>query len=179
MSYQREDERYWTDYLRVALPIVGLLLLFGLLWFWLTSIIGDDNNDKPTATPTQAVAVVVTAAASTATVPSQQGITATFEVVQPTQVPGEATTPPEENPTATPEEAPKFAKGDTVVVNDDNVNIRAAHSTDAESVEVVNNGDELTITGSSRKGGDYTWWPVSDDATGVTGWIAEDFIDAG
>jgi hypothetical protein len=179
VSYQREDERYWTDYLRVALPIVGLLLLFGLLWFWLTSIIGDDNNDQPTATPTQAVAVVVTAPASTATVPAAQGITPTVETNQPTQAAGEPTTPPEENPTETPAEAPKFAKGDTVVVNDDNVNIRADHSTDAESVEVVLTGTELTITGSSRKGGDYTWWPVSDDATGVTGWIAEDFIDAG
>ena len=49
MSYQPE-ERYWTDYLRIALPVIGLLLLIGLFWFWANSIIGDGDDDEPTPT---------------------------------------------------------------------------------------------------------------------------------
>src|SRR5918911_1435561 len=28
------DERYWTDYVRIALPVIGVILLLGLAWFW-------------------------------------------------------------------------------------------------------------------------------------------------
>ncbi|MGI8475915.1 MAG: hypothetical protein ACR2OO_06045, partial [Thermomicrobiales bacterium] len=33
------DERSWIDYLRIALPVVGLLLMLGLFWYWANSII--------------------------------------------------------------------------------------------------------------------------------------------
>ena len=52
MSYQ--EERYWTDYLRIALPIAGLLLLLGVFWYWANSFIGDDGNTD-TTTPVVAV----------------------------------------------------------------------------------------------------------------------------
>jgi hypothetical protein len=41
VAQHQPEERYWTDYLRIALPVVGLLLMIGLLWYWATQLIGD------------------------------------------------------------------------------------------------------------------------------------------
>ena len=42
------DERYWTDYLRIALPVIGIILMLGLLWVWASSLLGDDSSDVDT-----------------------------------------------------------------------------------------------------------------------------------
>ena len=44
------DERYWTDYLRIALPVIGLLLVIAVFWFWAQQLIDDDAEDL---TPTE------------------------------------------------------------------------------------------------------------------------------
>ena len=47
LASQPAEERYWTDYLRVALPVLGLLLLIGLLWYWASAIIGNGSAEAP------------------------------------------------------------------------------------------------------------------------------------
>lgn len=57
-------ERYWTDYLRIALPIIGLILMLSLFIFWVGSIINSNSGDStPTTVP---VALVETPDPSTA-----------------------------------------------------------------------------------------------------------------
>jgi hypothetical protein len=184
VSYQREDERYWTDYLRVALPIVGLLLLVGLLWFWLASIIGDDDENPPTEVPS--TALTITAPTSTQTTQAVIDVTATsVPAGQPTNTPGGEQPAPTNTPEGAEgqpteeggeEEEARFAEGDAVVTNDPDINLRAEPSTDAEVVTQFGEGTELTITGPSEQGGDYTWWPV-EDADGNVGYVADDFLD--
>lgn len=186
-SYQTE-ERYWTDYLRIALPIAGLLLLLSVFWYWASSFIGDDDSgtqtpvvavnvtpqDQPTFTPTLADAIQLTPVNPTATsaVPAEP----TQPPAQPTQAPAEPTQAQAEPTTATTTGA--FNEGDLVVVNDNDVNMRADASTSAEIVDTLSQGAELRVlSGTPTEAEGYTWWNVSDDALGVTGWVAGDFLE--
>jgi uncharacterized protein YgiM (DUF1202 family) len=186
VSYQAE-ERYWTDYLRIALPIAGLLLLLGVFWYWASSFIGDDT-ESPNTTPEVAVATTpITADTPTPTTTTAVTIAVTTaEPTQETQAPPEATNPPSQpEPTATTEpEDPGngstggFTEGDLVVVNDIEVNIRSDASTGADVITQVNSGDELTIlSAESVDDGEYIWWNV-ETLEGDQGWIAGIFIEA-
>ncbi len=189
VSYQPE-ERYWTDYLRVALPVVGLLLMLGLFLFWANQLINPDE-DPPTP-----AAVVIDDAAGT------EVIEAASPVATPTSAPdlavnppadngaGAPTTPPDQNatlPTATT--APPaddaagdqpadtndetsadgdtatdggFAIDDTVRVTEDGVNLRSATSTESSDniVGTLNEGDLVQIIGGPEQAGGYTWYQV-------------------
>jgi hypothetical protein len=185
VSYQREDERYWTDYLRVALPIVGLLLLVGLLWFWLASIIGDDDENPPTEVP--ATSLTITASTATATTQGAVAIfTATVPPAGPTNTPNGENPPPTNTapagaePTEAPAGEERFAVDDIVVTNDPDVRLRSVASSASDDTIITSypdQGTELTITGPSEVGDDnLTWWPVVD-SDGNEGYVADDFID--
>jgi mannose-6-phosphate isomerase-like protein (cupin superfamily) len=116
--------------------------------------------------------------------PSASAETPTATAEPPTPTPKPTRTPKPE-PTATEQPAPtpteqtgKFKEGDLVQVTDDGVRVRSAPSTEADVVTTLTAGDQLTITGPSERGGDYTWWPVRlvADET-VTGYVAEDFLE--
>ncbi|MEZ4507065.1 MAG: hypothetical protein R2848_14750 [Thermomicrobiales bacterium] len=177
-SYQTE-ERYWTDYLRIALPIAGLLLLLSVFWYWASSFIGDDDSgtqtpvvavnvtpqDQPTFTPTLADAIQLTPVNPTATsaVPAEP----TQPPAQPTQAPAEPTQAQAEPTTATTTGA--FNEGDLVVVNDNDVKCGADASTSAEIVDTLYLRARSSVFAEpQREAEGYTWWNVSDDALGAS-----------
>lgn len=192
MSYQPE-ERYWTDYLRIALPVIGLLLLIGLLWYWASALIGDGGSNQP---PTPAMVAVVTPVNQATPAPP----TATAVVLAPTPGPPveptatQAPAPPAPTqavvaPTAAPATTdaaanpcanmPTYDIG-TLVVTTDQVRLRAEANTDSAIVAEMPAGMQLQITGAFTDGGagQCDWWPVTTTDTGQSGWVIEQFIKA-
>lgn len=190
MSYQPE-ERYWTDYLRVALPVVGLLLMLGLFLFWANQLINPDD------TPPTEVAVIVENPEGTEVISAASPVpTATPAQNLATADPGaESTTPPQENaPAPTPTTAPtpeateadgetaeetevEFAIDDLVEVTEDGVNLRSSATTEEDNiVTTLNSGDLVTIIGGPEESEQYTWYEVSSDEDGLTGWVVARFL---
>jgi hypothetical protein len=174
------EERYWTDYVRIGLPILGviLILLVALLWI-IPFFNGDDDDDGTlgaggTATTTIPVIQPSVTATNQATGSETPRITLTTQ-------PG-ATTPPnaggEPTPT-TPSEASsgEIYEGAVVAVANTGgtgVNMRSTASVDGEIVNVVLDGTEFTTTGPSEEADGYVWWPVEGEAG--TGYIVADFL---
>lgn len=71
-----------------------------------------------------------------------------------------------------------IAPGATVRVTMAGVNLRAAASTGAAVRTTLGAGQELLVTGESVERGGRTWWPVADEATGETGYVAGEFLAA-
>lgn len=83
--------------------------------------------------------------------------------------PTETAEPGEESASGT------FETGATATVANDNVNIRTEPTTSSDVAGKANAGDVVTITGNAQEADGYVWWPI-ETAGGVTGWIAEDFL---
>jgi len=167
----------------VILPVVGLLLLLGLFWYWASTLIGDDGN-SPGATSTSAVAIVITPENPTATVTTEANLpvqTTEAGAGNGEQATGAATNPPSEatNPPATEASSGNGAFAvDDIVVTNDSVNLRSDPSINGDLILTLNAGVELTIIGGPETGDDYTWWQVQDQATGDEGWVADVGIEA-
>jgi hypothetical protein len=185
VSYQPE-ERYWTDYLRIALPVVGLLLLIGLLWYWASALIGDGSRGEP---PTPALAVITPVNEATPAPP-----TATAVVLAPTPGPPVQSTPTPVPPVAAATQAPAptaaavateaenpcanlpvYPVG-ALVTTTDQIRLRDAPSTDGNIVSELPAGTQLQITGDFSEAGECDWWPVIVTATGQSGFVIEQYL---
>ena len=186
VSYQPE-ERYWTDYLRIALPVIGLLLLIGLLWYWASALIGDGGDQPP---PTQQAVAVITPINEATPAPP----TATAVVIAPTPGP-----PPVPTVTAAPSvvttqavtPTPAAAAADSanpcaslpvydvgaVVRTTAELNLREGPSTDSAPVVVLPEGTKLQVTGEFQEAGQCDWWPVTVVDTGQSGFVIEQFLE--
>lgn len=186
VSYE-SDERYWTDYLRVALPVVGLLLMLGLLVWWANSIIGDEQGAQPTSTVASSTQIV-TSTPNTPTNTPESNLTATEVPVGTT--PGASggngddptETPAEGGDTAVPDNCDgDFARGDSVVVTDDDVNLRESADVTSDALDQLAADTVLTIVSDCyTEGPDGTlFWRVSvDDADpSLRGYVSNEFLD--
>lgn len=176
------EERYWTEYLRIALPVIGLLLMLGLFWYWAQNLINDGNSTEPTATEQMIGAPGIITPTAIPSTPEP-----TFPVVVPTR-PAATQPPATSNPTANASDnqagavaTPPAASGtgeiaiDSKVVTNDVVNLRPDASTSGTPITQLKKGEELTVIAGPQTGEGYTWWQVRD-ANGNEGWVFSDGI---
>jgi hypothetical protein len=186
VSYQSE-ERYWTDYLRIALPVVGLLLLIGLLWYWASALIGDGSAQPP---QTPEIAVVITPINEATPAPP----TATAVVLAPTPGAPAAPTPAPVTPAPAPTQAPVATQAPAAAETDNpcanlpvyevgalvtttaEVNLRDAPSTNGNAIVVLPTGTQLQVTGDFSEAGQCDWWPVTVTQSGQAGFVIEEFL---
>ena len=186
VSYQPE-ERYWTDYLRIALPVIGLLLLIGLLWYWASALIGDGGNQPPATQETAAVITRVneaTPAPPTATAvviaPTPGPPPAPTATVAPAVAVTEAVTPTPAAAAADPANPcanlPVYSVG-AVVATTTVLNLREGPSTDSALVAELPEGSRLQVTGEFQEAGQCDWWPVTAVDTGQSGFVIEQYLE--
>lgn len=131
------------------------------------------SGDVPEATPTaedDVAQLTITGPVAEVTPTPEATAEATTE---PTE---EATEEATEEPTATAE-AGGFTVGQTVYVNESDVRLRDAPTTNSNILTGLTLGQELVITGESVEADGFTWWPVSSpDGASFIGWVAADFL---
>ena len=190
VSYE-SDERYWTDYLRVALPVVGLLLMLGLLFWWANSIIGDEQGTQPTSTVASETNIAV-AATNTPQPTNEAGLTPTEVVEQttPSDPDGaEGTETTIGDPTEETGCESDFGNGDLVRVTE-NIRFRSDPNFDeenppsiAEGAEVEISSDCFEVAENPADGTDVPFREVTvvteggDVENGERGWVSEEFLE--
>jgi hypothetical protein len=160
--------------------------MLGIFWYWASAVIGDDGDGD--RTPTTVSSIVMTATAPVATNTPEVNLTADNVTVEPTDDPGgggnqtendDPTETPEESDEETPEPAGKgFAKGDFVVTNSGDVNMRAEPSRDAEVVRVLEEGEQLEVTEPATEEGEGGYFWVGVQVGDEEGYVADDFLVA-
>jgi quercetin dioxygenase-like cupin family protein/uncharacterized protein YgiM (DUF1202 family) len=105
-----------------------------------------------------------------------EGEPAQITFTEPTESTPEAAATPGDGTDGT--SADGHAAGTVVTALEDNVNVRAEASVDADVVEQVAADVEMTIVSGPEDADDYTWYEVEINSSGATGWVVEDFIVA-
>lgn len=175
------EERYWTDYLRIAAPIFGVILMVFLFWWWVTNFIGDDDPEDGTIAGNATSTVTISTIGETpdpSAPPVETEGTPSGGVVFPTTPPaGEGTDPPIDE-TEDPEVPSGIYNGATVEVfntGGTGVNVRTQPTTDSEIISVFLDGTVLTVIGEATGGEGFTWWPVVS-TDGIEGYVVQEYL---
>jgi hypothetical protein len=160
------EERYWTDYLRIAAPVLGVIILLALAWFWLSHLIGGGNGAATDTTPTSASNPVMLASPSATTIKGTPQVVASA-----TSAAGSGTPGTTGGPIVNGGKALVTGTGST------GVNMRDTATTSGKIVTTLSDGAVLTVTGDSVTADGYTWWPVTD-ANGNKGFVVADYLQA-
>jgi hypothetical protein len=163
------EERYWTDYLRIAAPVLGVIILLGLAWFWLSHLIGGSSGGStpPASTSTSGNPVIITGSPSASSIAGAPTVVSTAT----------STTSGSGTPSTTG--GGKLASGASAEVANtggSGVNMRDAPTTGGNVVGTLSDGTAVTITGDSVDADGYTWWPVKT-SDGTTGYIVADYLN--
>lgn len=183
MSYESE-ERYWTDYLRVALPVIGLLLMLALFWWWAQQFIGDDGDANDVAESTRTTEI--------ATRPPPTATVTVETVIQPTQINETPTAESAGNDDGSDETTPSddgsnqncgFTANQQVVVTEDGVRLRKEPNLSDDEALIINTleaGTPLSIIGDCYEEDEEgnRFWRVRNQETSRTGYISADYIEA-
>ena len=180
------EERYWTEYLRIALPIIGLLLMIGLFWYWASQLTDDDNGGggEPFSTDTPGAVEMITPPSTPA--PTEQAVVPPTAppAEEPVSTPDDEAPPPEEEP-ADPDPAEEepaadgdgFAINDSAIVSEDGLNMRDDATTGGNIVTTLDADTVLTIQDGPVEADEYFWYQVIVEETGEVGWVADEFIE--
>lgn len=79
-------------------------------------------------------------------------------------------------PTELPDPVLDLEVGQVVSVATTPLNLRAEPSATADIVMELDGTSTLTITGEPVEAGEYTWYPVTVDATGESGFVASNYL---
>lgn len=177
------EERYWTDYLRIILPIIGVLLFLVLLYLWALAFLrGDDETPgqagtSPTATiPLITADATATAAVDITTTPGGPSIVLTPAPVGNTPQPGVSTP----NPTASTPDEPtgEIYIGAVVAIANTGgtgANLRSLPTTESDVITVLLDGTELVVIDGPEDALGFTWWGVESESG--SGWVVSDYLE--
>lgn len=87
-----------------------------------------------------------------------------------------ASASPAASPVAAGTESVSGIRQGITVTTTASVNLRAAPTTSAAVVAVISPGTPLTVTGPAETSSDFTWWPVTNPATGNSGFVAAQLL---
>lgn len=148
VHFQPED-RYWTDYLRIALPVIGLVLMLGLFWYWASTFIGNPESTEPGSSQSPGQAVIDEPPASPTAEATQAAVVRT-PVVNTGAANTAATETPVPEPTNTPATANTTTGGDNTAGDNQAGNNQAAGNQEAtepaSSGGEFADGDQVTVS---------------------------------
>lgn len=79
-------------------------------------------------------------------------------------------------PQDTPQPVTDLKEGDVVSIAQTPLNLRAEPSTTADIITELDGSSTLTITGDAVEAEGITWYPVTVDATGESGYVASNYL---